>query len=124
MLQYFPDPEAESEWQRQQQARRDKRTCQSNYQQLQEQTTVDPTLLNNERFTYAEPSVSISGNNNCSVVARDELPVSLRVSHHLNTMTLLSYFYSEVNNEYESSYWGGSKASHFPTAHKLKLTVI
>ena len=59
-----------------------------------------PTLLNNERFTYLESSVSTS-NNNCSIVllvASDDPQVSYGVLDHPNTTTLLSYIHDEVNN--------------------------
>jgi len=103
----------ESERKRQQQARRDKRTRRSNYNQLQEQTKVDPTLLNinyDTACTSPVDSVAISGNGNCSVglpMVKDNPQESYRDPRHSHTTTPLSYrLPDKVNDEHESSCWG------------------
>ena len=105
MLRWILGLEVEREWQSQQQAGMDKRTWWSNDQQLQRQATAHSTLVSihyNGRFAYLEPSVPISSDGNCSIVARDNHQVGHSVLDHPDMTILLSYIHHEMNNWYES----------------------
>ncbi|RPB22070.1 hypothetical protein L211DRAFT_869638 [Terfezia boudieri ATCC MYA-4762] len=104
---------------RQQQARR---TCRSDDNQLQEQTIVDPTLLNinDDAVSSSQidsgPLAAIPGNGNSGVgllMVSDNPHASHSGPVHPNTTTPLGYrLLGEVNNEHDSSYWDVSSISN------------